>query len=87
MIILFFFFTCFVFSSVDLVVFSYDRPLQLFAFLESTNQFVSGLGEISIIYRYSDENYEKAYQKVFDYFEFKYYQLILNLFKLDIFIK
>lgn len=58
----------FIFSSVDLIVFSYDRPLQLFAFLESTKKFVSGLGEISIIYRYSDENYEKAYQKVFDYF-------------------
>jgi hypothetical protein len=26
-------------------------------------------------------------KKVFDYFKFKYYQLILNLFKLDIFMK
>lgn len=68
MIILFFLWTYFVFSNVDLIVFSYDRPMQLFAFLESTKKFVSGLGKLSIIYRCSDKNYEEAYLKVFDSF-------------------
>lgn len=48
----------------DLVVFSYDRPLQLFAFLESVKKYMVGLGEIHVIYRTSDAVYSNAYQKI-----------------------
>jgi hypothetical protein len=48
----------------DLVVFSYDRPLQLYAFLESVYTYVSGLQTISVIYRTSDDTYEAAYRQV-----------------------
>lgn len=48
----------------DLVVFSYDRPLQLYAFLESVEQYVEGLGHVSVIYRTSDEKFEQAYQEL-----------------------
>lgn len=50
--------------TADLVVFSYDRPLQLFAFLESVEKYITGLGEIHVIYRTSSQEYENAYLKV-----------------------
>ena len=49
---------------VDLIVFSYDRPMQLYAFLESVDKYMTGLGEISIIYRTSDNTYDAAYTEV-----------------------
>jgi len=44
----------------DLVIFSYNRPLQLYALLESFKHYVSGLGEIYIIYRVHDEEIKKV---------------------------
>lgn len=41
----------------DLVVFSYNRPLQLYAFLESVENLVQGVGEITVIYRASQKGY------------------------------
>jgi glycosyltransferase involved in cell wall biosynthesis len=35
----------------DLVVFSYNRPMQLYAFLESVQKHVTGLRKIGVIYR------------------------------------
>jgi hypothetical protein len=53
----------------DMVIFSYDRPMQLYALLESIEQYVSrGVGSIAVIYRTSNEQYEKGYQKVKDRF-------------------
>lgn len=49
---------------VDLVVFSFDRPPQLYAFLESVQKYISGLGEKSVIYRSSNENFEAGYEQV-----------------------
>jgi hypothetical protein len=52
----------------DLIIFSYDRPLQLYALLESTFTFVTGLQDVYVIYRTSDDQYEKGYQIVKDAF-------------------
>jgi len=51
-------------EKVDLVIYSYNRPMQLYAFLESIDKFVTGTGTISIIYRVDDKNYENAYELV-----------------------
>lgn len=48
----------------DLVVFSYDRPLQLYAFLESAERYITGLGNIEIIYRVSDELFDRGYDEL-----------------------
>lgn len=47
----------------DLVVFSYNRPMQLYAFLESAKLYMSGLGETHVIYR-ADPAYDSAYDQV-----------------------
>jgi len=51
-------------ESADLVVFSFDRPLQLYAFLESVERYISGVETISVIYRTSSKEMKKAYKKV-----------------------
>jgi hypothetical protein len=51
-------------SQVDLIVFSFDRALQLYAFLESIEKHVTGLGKISIIYRCSNDDHVLSYLKV-----------------------
>ncbi len=48
----------------DMVVFSYNRPLQLYALLESLQLYMTGLGQVQIIYRASDEHYARAYVRV-----------------------
>jgi len=48
----------------DLVIFSYDRPLQLYAYLESLKNYVSGLKNIFVLYRTSNQEFEKAYQDI-----------------------
>jgi len=55
-------------SNVDLVLFSFDRPLQLYALLESVQQHVQGVGEQHVIYRASDADFEKGYQIVAESF-------------------
>ncbi len=51
-------------ARLDLVVLSYNKPLQLHAFLESVHQFVSSVDHISVIYRVSSPAYEKGYELV-----------------------
>jgi glycosyl transferase family 2 len=51
-------------DKADLVVFSYDRPLQLYAFLESAHMYLSGLERIQVIYRTSSNRYAQAYNQV-----------------------
>lgn len=53
---------------VDLIIFSYDRPLQLYALLESTESYVTGLGKTIIIYRSSNQDFHDAYDKVHNSF-------------------
>ena len=55
-------------SGADLIIFSYNRPLQLFALLESVEKRAQNYNQIHVIYRTSSAEYEKGYQKVFDRF-------------------
>jgi len=48
-------------TAADLVIFSYDRPLQLYAYLESVKKHVSGLGQTLVLGRASSSVYKKAY--------------------------
>jgi hypothetical protein len=48
----------------DLVVFSYDRPIQLYAFLESVEALSTGLGEVHVIYRADSDAVRRAYVQV-----------------------
>ena len=48
----------------DLVIFSYDRPLQLYALLESIDTFVVNLDHISVIYRVSNDSFDEGYELV-----------------------
>jgi len=52
----------------DLVAFSFDRPMQLYALLESIDFYVTGLGEVTVIYRASNDEFEEAYQEVVETF-------------------
>lgn len=45
----------------DLIIFSYNRPLQLYALLESLQEYVKGLQKITVLYRTDNDQYEQAY--------------------------
>lgn len=51
-------------GDVDLVVFSYDRPLQLYAFLESATKYLKGVETTTVIYRVTDKDYARGYEQV-----------------------
>lgn len=55
-------------QKADLIVFSYDRPLQLYAFLESVSKNIVGLNQVFVIYRASLSTYDEAYKKCFSAF-------------------
>lgn len=55
-------------EKVDLLLFSYNRPLQLYACLESVERLMSGLSTATVLYRASDERFEAGYQKVAERF-------------------
>jgi hypothetical protein len=64
--IFFLLFICYLRASilqVDFIVFSFNRPMQLYALLESTYQHVKGLRKIIVIYR-SDGFFEEGYEIV-----------------------
>lgn len=48
---------------VDLIIFSKNRPLQIYAFLESYEKYVTGTDHISVIY-YAGKEYAPAYTAV-----------------------
>lgn len=54
--------------NVDLIIFSFHRPMQLYALLESAFKNLTGLGRVSVIWRADAENYAHAYQEVFKQF-------------------
>lgn len=60
-------------KTADLIIFSYDRPLQLHALLKSIDTYMYNLGTMYLICRASNAAYEKAYQEVLD----QYPQVIL----------
>jgi len=49
---------------VELVLFSFDRPLQLCATLESIQRYLSGSFSCTLLYRASDARFEAAYQEL-----------------------
>lgn len=51
-------------AGADLIIFSYNRPLQLYALLESLQLYATGIEQIMVIYRASDSEYKDAYGKV-----------------------
>ncbi|HXF28451.1 MAG TPA: hypothetical protein VN457_01255 [Chlamydiales bacterium] len=53
---------------VDLVIFSYNRPMQLYALLESCNKNIANINQVHLIYRTSSPSYEAGYKKVFQHF-------------------
>ncbi len=55
-------------DKADLIIFSFDRPLQLYAFLESVNTYVTGLGSITIILRTSNSDFFRGYRKLMEDF-------------------
>ncbi len=50
--------------SVDLVIFSYDRPMQLYACLESIQKYVKGPYQVTVLYRASNDRFAAGYEKV-----------------------
>jgi glycosyltransferase involved in cell wall biosynthesis len=52
----------------DIVIFSCDRPMQLFACLESIHRYFSGFERISVLTRASDERYLAGYELVREQF-------------------
>lgn len=75
----------------DGIVFSYDRPLQLWAFLESLYAKVSGIEDLTVIFRCSDNDFRKGYLRVKDAFrkvifieqktQYQFKNLIVNTVK------
>ena len=51
-------------GKTDLIVFSFDRPLQLYALLESVEKYVTGLNKTFVIYRASNQSFDHAYEIV-----------------------
>ncbi|MBF8262945.1 MAG: hypothetical protein HW387_610 [Parachlamydiales bacterium] len=51
-------------SDVDIVVFSFDRPLQLYGALESIQHYVTGYQFLTVLYRASDDRFNAAYNLV-----------------------
>lgn len=50
--------------SLDLFIFSFDRPMQLYALLESIQVRMKGISHTTVLYRASDSEFEKAYETV-----------------------
>lgn len=48
----------------DVMVFSYDRPLQLYAYLESFHHYVSNYEKVNVLYRCTREEYQRGYEEV-----------------------
>lgn len=56
--------------SVDTIIFSYNRPMQLYALLESMNtHVVHGRGATYVVYRSDNDTYTKAYHLVHEQFQ------------------
>jgi len=51
-------------NNVDFIIFSHDRPLQLYALLESAAVHLTGLRSVHVIYRTSSADYERAYDEL-----------------------
>jgi hypothetical protein len=52
----------------DILIFSFDRPIQLYACLESVQRYMTGFENLSVLYRASSPAFAAGYQKVQDAF-------------------
>lgn len=72
-------------AQTDLVIFSYDRPLQLYACLESVEKNVQNCAGIAVLYRTSNQPFDDAYALVIKRFPsmlfFKQAAPAVNTFK------
>ncbi len=57
-------------KQVDLVIFSFDRPMQLYAFLESVEAHLTNPHLIHVVYRCTDKRFATGYKIVFDRFSY-----------------
>lgn len=55
-------------KKADILVFSCDRPLQLYACLESIQRYVGNFENLTVLYRASKETFSAGYEKVKDAF-------------------
>lgn len=51
-------------EKVDVLLFSYNRPLQLYSCLESLHRYVTGYEKVSVLYRASNPAFQEGYEKV-----------------------
>jgi glycosyltransferase involved in cell wall biosynthesis len=51
-------------TAADILVFSFDRPLQLYACLESIQRYITGYDNLTVLYRASDAQFAAGYEKV-----------------------
>lgn len=51
-------------KQADLVIFSFDRPLQLHALLSSLKTYAQNLATIYVVYRSSSRQYQKAFDEI-----------------------
>ena len=56
-----FFYISNLFAVADFIIFSYDRPMQLYALLESTERYLTGIDSTTIICRSSNKRFTDAY--------------------------
>jgi len=51
-------------KEADLIIFSYNRPMQLYALLESSSLHITGLNKVFVLYRASSQEFVDAYDEV-----------------------
>jgi len=55
-------------QTADLIIFSFNRPLQLYALLESISKYITNLNHIYVLYRTSSDRFEVGYQEISRHF-------------------
>lgn len=55
-------------NNADLIIFSFNRPLQLQALLESINYYITGLHRIKVIYRTTSDRAQNCYNSIAQHF-------------------
>lgn len=56
-------------KGADLIIFSFDRPLQFYALMESIEKYITGIKNISVLYRVSSQEFNEAYDRCFERFK------------------
>jgi len=56
-------------EKADLIIFSYDRPLQLWALMESIEKNIQNIGKMFVIYRTSTDDFARAYEEIKNTFD------------------